>query len=56
VADPVAQRAIDTGVEVSAALQAFIAENSTKAFDLQLSCHCAAPHNYSFNELCRPVG
>ena len=29
--------AVDTGDEVSAALQAFIAENSTKAFDLQLS-------------------
>jgi hypothetical protein len=37
IADAVAQRAIDTDAEVSAALQAFIAENSTKAFDLQLS-------------------
>jgi hypothetical protein len=37
VADAVAQCAIDTGDEVSEALQAFIAENSTKAFDLQLS-------------------
>ncbi|UPK32138.1 hypothetical protein IVB18_28000 [Bradyrhizobium sp. 186] len=37
VADAVAQRAIDTSDEVSAALQAFIAENSTKAFNVQLS-------------------
>jgi hypothetical protein len=37
VADAVAERAVDTDVEVSAALRAFIAENSTKAFDLQLS-------------------
>ncbi|MCK1437483.1 hypothetical protein [Bradyrhizobium sp. 15] len=37
VADAVAQRAIDTCDEVSAALQGFIAENSTKAFNLQLS-------------------
>jgi hypothetical protein len=37
VADAVAQRAIDTDAEVSPALQAFIAENSTKAFDLHLS-------------------
>lgn len=37
VADAVARRAIDTDAEVSAALQAFIAENSTKPSDLQLS-------------------
>jgi len=37
VADAVAQRAIDTDAEVSQSLRAFIAENSTKAFDLQLS-------------------
>ncbi|MDA9504784.1 hypothetical protein XI09_08615 [Bradyrhizobium sp. CCBAU 11386] len=37
VADAVAQRAVDTDAKVSAALEAFIAENSTKAFDLQLS-------------------
>jgi hypothetical protein len=37
VADAVAQRAIDTEIEVSAALQAFITKNSTRAFDIQLS-------------------
>jgi hypothetical protein len=37
VADAVVRRAIDTDAEVSPALQAFITENSTKAFDLQLS-------------------
>jgi hypothetical protein len=37
VADAVAQRVVDTAVEVPAALQAFIGENSTRAFDLQLS-------------------
>jgi hypothetical protein len=37
IADAVPQRAVNTNVEVSAALEAFIAENSTKAFDLQLS-------------------
>ncbi|WLB24451.1 hypothetical protein [Bradyrhizobium japonicum] len=37
VADAVAQRVVDTEVEISAALEAFIAENSTKTFDLQLS-------------------
>jgi len=36
IADAVARRAMNTNVEVSAALEAFIAENSTKAFDLQL--------------------
>jgi hypothetical protein len=36
IADAVAQRAVDTDLEVSAALQAFIDENSTKTFDLQL--------------------
>jgi hypothetical protein len=37
IADAVAQRAVNTNVEVSAALEAFVTENSTKAFDLQLS-------------------
>jgi len=37
IADAVGQRAIDTDAEISPALQAFIAENSTRAFDLQLS-------------------
>lgn len=37
IADAVAQRAVNTNVEVSAALEAFVAENSTKVFDLQLS-------------------
>ncbi len=37
VADAVAQRAVDTEIEVSAALQAFITENSIRAFDIQLS-------------------
>jgi hypothetical protein len=37
IADAVAQRSVNTNVEVSVALEAFVAENSTKAFDLQLS-------------------
>jgi hypothetical protein len=37
VADAVVQCAVDADIEVSAALQAFIAANSTKTFDLQLS-------------------
>ncbi|MET3907606.1 hypothetical protein ABID59_001947 [Bradyrhizobium sp. S3.3.6] len=45
VADAVAQHAIDVGAEVSAALLAFIAQNSTKAFNLQLSLPCAALHD-----------
>ncbi|TYL81170.1 hypothetical protein FXB40_47470 [Bradyrhizobium rifense] len=35
VADAVAQRAIDTDAQVSPSLQAFISENSTKAFELR---------------------
>ncbi|MDI3563994.1 hypothetical protein [Bradyrhizobium sp. Arg816] len=37
VADVVVQRALNTDAEVSTKLQAFIALNSTMAFDLQLS-------------------
>ncbi|MGY8705020.1 hypothetical protein RAD16_04655 [Bradyrhizobium sp. 18BD] len=37
IADAVAQRAIDTDTEVSPALQAFIAANGSRAFDVQLS-------------------
>jgi len=37
VADALAQRAIDTDADVSAALQDFIAANATRRFDLQLA-------------------
>ncbi|OKO82502.1 hypothetical protein [Bradyrhizobium sp. AS23.2] len=37
VADAVAQRAVDTDAEVSPALQAFIATNTSNTFDIQLS-------------------
>ena len=37
VADALAQRAADTDAEVSSALQAFIAANATKRFDMQLA-------------------
>ncbi len=41
VADALAQRAADTDAEVSSALQAFIAANATKRFDMQLALPCA---------------
>ncbi|MBR0914413.1 hypothetical protein AB7008_36990 [Bradyrhizobium sp. 521_C7_N1_3] len=37
VADALAQRAADTDAEVSSALQAFIAANATRRFDMQLA-------------------
>ncbi|MET4236229.1 hypothetical protein ABIB83_008745 [Bradyrhizobium sp. I1.8.5] len=37
VADALAQRAADTDAEISSALQAFIAANATKRFDMQLA-------------------
>ena len=37
VADALAQRASDTDTEVSSALQAFIAANATRSFDMQLA-------------------
>ncbi|MBR0806754.1 hypothetical protein JQ636_24695 [Bradyrhizobium japonicum] len=37
VADALAQRAADTNAEVSSALQAFIAANATRRFDMQLA-------------------
>lgn len=37
VADALAQRAVDTDAEISSALQAFIAANATRRFDVHLA-------------------